>query len=735
MTRPPRRTAPSPSSAIASGASTSPAPTTSSDASSPCSAVPFTIVGVMPPGFFGVDVGRMTDVMLPFAAEPLIRGQESRLAAVGSSWLEIMVRLKPGQSLEQANAALRGVQPQIRAATVSRCRGNKSRRAISPDPLTLADAATGTSSLRSRVRDAALRDGRGRGARAARRVHEHRQSAARARAGATPRAQRAPGAWRLALAARAAALHREPDRGDDRCGPRTGVRDVEQRAPRAAVEHVGEQRVAGPRARLARARFTAALACSSAIIAGVAPVLGLKSVAAGEALKDAGRGIAGDRRFAVRGTLVVAQIAVSLVLVVAAGLFLRTFASLNQLPLGFVPEPLLVAELNLQASGAPIEETRCARRASARRRGGRARRAVGIRLRVSLLTGGGWGSGNRSPSTMGRCPRRIRARPGSGATPRRPGWFDDDGDAAASGTGLRPTAIAWARRSSPSSTRRSCAGISLASSRSARPSALAVERREALRDRRRGRRYRLHDAARRHAGDDVRAAGAASSRDFWETVLLTINARSWPARGGGARRRCRAARGPIRPLRFIFRTFDQFVDATVTQERLIAMLSSFFGGLALLLAGVGLYGIVAHAVRARQAEIGLRMALGAQPAGIVRLVFRRVGVLIVVGLALGLAGSLWAARFVGPLLFQVEARDPVTFAGAAGGARCRGRAGRLAAGAACRTARSCDRAARRVGTASSGAPDRRTGFQYPSTDGSRLSPCFNGHWQPVFRWR
>jgi len=56
---------------------------------------------------------------------------------------------------------------------------------------------------------------------------------------------------------------------------------------------------------------------------------------------------------------------------------------------------------------------------------------------------------------------------------------------------------------------------------------------------------------------------------------------------------------------------------------------------------------------------------GAQPTGIVRLVFRRVGVLIVAGLALGLAGSWWAARFVAPLLFRVEARDLMTFSGAA----------------------------------------------------------------------
>src|SRR3954471_8487099 len=106
----------------------------------------FTIVGVMPPAFFGVDVGRMTDVMLPFAAEPLMRGQESRLASVGSSWLDIIVRRKPGQSLEQANAALHGVQPQIRAATMSGIAPARVARYLT-SPLTLADATTGRSPL------------------------------------------------------------------------------------------------------------------------------------------------------------------------------------------------------------------------------------------------------------------------------------------------------------------------------------------------------------------------------------------------------------------------------------------------------------------------------------------------------------------------------------------------------------------------------------------------------------
>jgi hypothetical protein len=150
-----------------------------------------------------------------------------------------------------------------------------------------------------------------------------------------------------------------------------------------------------------------------------------------------------------------------------------------------------------------------------------------------------------------------------------------------------------------------------------------------------------------------------------ETVILTINA----DRGQRAtvEREVAAALARIDPgVAFVFRTFDQFIHATVTQERLIAMLSSFFGGLALLLAGIGLYGIVAQAVRARQTEIGLRLALGAQPHRIVRLVLHRVSVLVVAGLTIGLAGSLWAVQFLRPLLFQLEARDPVTFAAAVG---------------------------------------------------------------------
>jgi ABC-type antimicrobial peptide transport system permease subunit len=109
-----------------------------------------------------------------------------------------------------------------------------------------------------------------------------------------------------------------------------------------------------------------------------------------------------------------------------------------------------------------------------------------------------------------------------------------------------------------------------------------------------------------------------------------------------------------------------FVDRTIKQEKLVAMLSGFFGGLALLLASVGLYGVTAYGVSRRRTEIGVRMALGADPSGVIKLILSRVAWLVGVGVLVGAAASYWAAKFIGPaLLFGLGARDARTFAIAA----------------------------------------------------------------------
>jgi ABC-type antimicrobial peptide transport system permease subunit len=104
----------------------------------------------------------------------------------------------------------------------------------------------------------------------------------------------------------------------------------------------------------------------------------------------------------------------------------------------------------------------------------------------------------------------------------------------------------------------------------------------------------------------------------------------------------------------------------MTRERVVATLSGFFGGLALLLAALGLYGITAYAVSRRNIELGIRMALGTTPAGVVRLVLSRVVLLVGGGIAAGAVVTLWAVSFVGSLLFGVEPRDPMTLIGAVG---------------------------------------------------------------------
>jgi putative ABC transport system permease protein len=122
-----------------------------------------------------------------------------------------------------------------------------------------------------------------------------------------------------------------------------------------------------------------------------------------------------------------------------------------------------------------------------------------------------------------------------------------------------------------------------------------------------------------------------------------------------------AAIGEINPkLTLTFEPLDSRVSATMTRERLLAILSSAFGVLALLMASIGLYGVTSYAVSLRRTEIGIRMALGATRDSVIRLVLGRVALLVGVGIVAGLAAAAWLSRFVATLLYGLEPSDPVT---------------------------------------------------------------------------
>jgi ABC-type lipoprotein release transport system permease subunit len=114
-----------------------------------------------------------------------------------------------------------------------------------------------------------------------------------------------------------------------------------------------------------------------------------------------------------------------------------------------------------------------------------------------------------------------------------------------------------------------------------------------------------------------------------------------------------------------FRTQEQQIARLFTQERLFAKLCTFVGLLALGLSCVGLFGLMSYSVTRRTGEIGLRMALGALPAQVLRMILRESLALVALGIALGLAGSYAASRLIGSLLFALSPTDPVTYGGGA----------------------------------------------------------------------
>ena len=197
-------------------------------------------------------------------------------------------------------------------------------------------------------------------------------------------------------------------------------------------------------------------------------------------------------------------------------------------------------------------------------------------------------------------------------------------------------------------------------------------------------------------------------RSFAQTVdesllarLPSISLSVRPAGGGPAASLTNALAASVKEidsgLSMSFQTVNETLRPYYIRDRLLAIVSGYFGMLALLLAAVGLYGLTAHSIHRRRTEIGIRMAMGATVARIARLVMGRVAMLVVLGTMLGLLASVWMTRLVESLLVNTPSRDPLTFILATVGADARFGNRRVAADASRGANRPGHGAAGRIG--------------------------------------
>jgi putative ABC transport system permease protein len=611
----------------------------------------FTIIGVTPPGFFGPEVGRFADVFVPLAFVPLVRGRESGLDDRQVWWLSIMFRLRGGQTIDAAAAALRAVQPQVRAETMPAEWRLPDQSQYLETPMALEPAFAGRSELRGRyerpltivmfVVGATLLIACANIANLllARALSRRHELSVRLALGASrfrlSRQLFAESAMLASLGTIAGVVLAY-------WGSRALVAQLTTVSDRVALDVPLDWRVLG---------FTTAVSFAAAILFGVSSALGISDVTPHDAMREQARGAVGERRLTLRGVLVVLQVSLSLALVVAAGLFTRTFIALTSRDAGFDRRAVLIAMIDLQRDVTV----------------GPARTALAGRIRAAVadLPGAGHAAIAFTTPVFDR------------------GWNTAIATADPALTGRQR--MSWVNGVSPDYF--STLGIRFIAGRDFEPRDSTGNGHVAIVN---------QTFAARFLGPDPVGQSFRQGRDaepfvvvgvVQDTVYRSLRSPMMPTMyvpfgnvGGTVLMAVRAEAGPPSQLArdvaaivqreapaasVTFRSLDQQVAASVRQERLVATLAAVFGGLALVLAALGLYGVASYGVSRQRAEIGIRMALGATPSGVVRLVLRRLVWTVTAGVAAGVALSLWAGKFVGSLLYGLEPRDPATLAGAA----------------------------------------------------------------------
>ncbi len=403
--------------------------------------------------------------------------------------------------------------------------------------------------------------------------------------------------------------------------------------------------------------FALALTLSTVVVFGLAPALSSARVDLAEELKSGARGVAGVRtRF--RSGLVVAQVALSVVLLVGAGLLMRSFVRLQGVDPGFNPENVLTAEIGLPATKYADSELRIQ---FFQELGERARALPGVQgvgmisqlpIRDPGNNIGAWDPGDPpADASQVRLAYQRTVMPGYFQAMEIPTVAGRD--VRASDHGGTPPVIV----------------INEIMARTLFPDQNPLGRQVAVD--RGGDEPMLFEVV--GVVGDVQVSSLAAD-DLHMVMYFPYGQR--PQRT--MRMAVRTAGSPstlIGPLRATLAEMDRdipFAGAASMEEvlsRSVSLTRTIMGALgafaivALFLAALGLYGVLAYYVARRRHEIGIRVALGADAGDLIRMVLRRGFAMVLLGIALGVAGALGAGRFLQELLFQVEATDASTFAG------------------------------------------------------------------------
>ena len=618
--------------------------------------VPMTIVGVAPRGFHGMEIGRNIDVILPARLEPIVLA--STPFDDNTAWLNVMLRLKPDVPRDQALASLRAAQPQIRAGSLPA----GFRAGFLNAPFTLTTLGGGLSALRQRFERpllallivvgvvllvacaniASLQIGRG-----AARGHE---LSVRLALGASRRQLAQQLFVESVVLAAAGTLAGFVFAG---WASRAIVAQMSSSAVPVVIDLSADWRVLG---------FTSSVMVIAVLLFGTAPAVRATRVAPIDALKAHGRTVGGAGRWL--SMMVVAQVALSLILVVGAGLFVSTFEQLARVSLGF--DRTRATVITLTAPTVPATERNAFYH--------RIVRALGEVPGVAHV------GGTLNPPLIGTLHGDIVLTRVGVATPPgapvvgqgadvTPDWFAAYGTAIREGrafddhdtVGSPPVMLVNDAVAGQQFPGQRLVGTPLQLTfRSQEFGDIPIGVKTVV-----GIVENTVFRSIRSPAQPAYYAPLAQRSDpmLWTYFYITVRAKAGsPALLTSS---LTATLHAINPdLTLTFRPIDDQVNESLAQDRLVAMLSAFFGGLALLLAALGLYGVTAHAVAQRRAEIGVRMALGATPVGIVGLVLTRVSLLVGGGGAVGVIVSLWASRFAASLLYGIAPRDPATLTAA-----------------------------------------------------------------------